>query len=527
MKGTRRAPILSLLCLFSLAPFPERGALAQPARPRPELYPDQEYDAELGKVHDLAYSPDGRLLALVGPRGLGVWDAQTGHPIRRHDGLAKGLRRVAFGGHANLLTAATDDGRIYLIDLRTGAFREAARRARPVTALAFSPDGRLAASGDADGGIVLWDADRGEVIADLKREGHTKGVMLIGFLASGDLLSLGEDLQVITWDVGGKRSLRRSTLRLQTPGRSIEPEAAHLEAGGLTLAVSSQHLVAPRGGHLTTGMAHPEDLKRVNVILPYAVATGMSSDPIPCGDFLPRRLALSPGGCFAFFTSAYRDRPRLHVWGLVEKGDDLFRSDLQESPTALALDPGGRALAIGFESGKVRTWRISGAGPADCEAQRRRASPSPTESRIALGPEGEPLIAAGSGYRIAVLRFEVGGVEPHVGEAVSEMVAGELSNSRDVVVVERSAIDAILRELEIQRSGLTTADAVKIGRGLNARKVCLGSVRRFGESTFVILARVVDVETQQVEGTRQVTCENCGEKDLPRAVEALRRAVLR
>ncbi len=527
MRTAAPAPVLSLFCLSCLLLSTGRGSLAESPSPRPTLYPDQDYDAGLGRVYDLAYSPDGRLLAVAGARGLGVWDAQTGNGIRRSESSVTSLRRIAFGGQANLLAASTDDGRIYLMDLRTWVLKEAVRRPKPATALALSPDGQVAASGDAEGSIVVWDPGGGEIVGELTREGHKKKIMLLGFLSSGNLLSLGEDLQVITWDVGGKRPLRRSTLRLQSSGRSSEPETAHLEAGGLTLAISTQYLIAPRGGHLTTGPAHPEDLKRVNVIVPYAVSTGISSDPIQCGDFLPRHLALSPGGCFAFFTSAHRDTPRLHLWGLVEKGDDLFRADLQESPTALALDPGGRALAIGFESGKVRTWRVSGARLADCEALRRPSSSPPAEARIALGPEGEPLIPAGSGYRIAVLRFEVGGIEAHVGEAVSEMVAGELSNSRDVVVVERSAIDAILREMEIQRSGLTTADVVKIGRGLNARKVCLGSVRRFGESTFVILARIVDVETQQVEGTRQVTCENCRERDLPRAVEALRRAILR
>lgn len=34
------------------------------------------------------------------------------------------------------------------------------------------------------------------------------------------------------------------------------------------------------------------------------------------------------------------------------------------------------------------------------------------------------------------------------------------------------------------------------------------------------------VETQQIEGSREVTCENCREQDLPRAVAALRRLIV-
>jgi hypothetical protein len=36
----------------------------------------------------------------------------------------------------------------------------------------------------------------------------------------------------------------------------------------------------------------------------------------------------------------------------------------------------------------------------------------------------------------------------------------------------------------------------------------------------------VDVETQQVEGSREVTCENCKVDDLPAAVKVLRRAIV-
>ena len=72
---------------------------------------------------------------------------------------------------------------------------------------------------------------------------------------------------------------------------------------------------------------------------------------------------------------------------------------------------------------------------------------------------------------------------------------------------------------------ITAADAARIGRGLNARTVLFGSVRRFGESTYVITTRAVDVETQQIQGSREVTCENCQEQDLPRAVAALRKTI--
>jgi TolB-like protein len=266
------------------------------------------------------------------------------------------------------------------------------------------------------------------------------------------------------------------------------------------------------------------------VLVSYAVATGIAADPLRSGDFEAEHVAVSPAGCFAFLTSYYRNQPRLHVWGLLERGDDLLRADLPERATAVTLDPAGRVMAVASESGRIRTWGVSGATVPDCEAYTRKAAPAPAAAagpRIAAGSETEPLIREADGTRLAVLKFESTGVDASLGDALAEMVSGQLSNAPGLVVVERMAINSVLRELEIQHSGLTTADAVRVGQGLNARKVVLGSVRRFGENTYIVTARLVDVATQQVQGAREATCERCAEGDLPRAVEALRRMLIR
>jgi TolB-like protein len=155
-------------------------------------------------------------------------------------------------------------------------------------------------------------------------------------------------------------------------------------------------------------------------------------------------------------------------------------------------------------------------------------TPAPTPGpHITPGSNIDPLIQPAPGTRIAVLRFDATGLDPTLGDGVAEMVAGQISNNPNITIVERSAIDRIVKELEIQRSGLTTADAVQIGRGLNVQKVLLGSVRRFGADTYLIQSRLVDVGTQQIQGSREVTCEQCKESDLLQAVQMLRPMIVR
>lgn len=513
-----RSTLASIATIATLA----GTVLAQTA---PALYPGRDVEAgSLGRLADVAFSSDGRLLAAAGSRGFGIWDAQTGNPIRS-DGAAGAVNRIAFGAQGTLLALGGDDGRVRVVDLRSGMSRDMAKHAKAITAVAFAVDGRTGASGDVDGNIAVWDPDRG-LIAPLKDGGQKKDILLLAF-SGNTLLSASKDLQIVSWDVSGKRPLRRSTLQSTVTGRTVVPNGASVDPGGEKLVIGAQLVSEPRGGALGgRGMARPEDLRRDNVLAPYVTNTGIAGDPIKTSEYQAERIALGPGSCFAFFTSNYREQPRLHVWGLVEQGDDLTRLDLQGRATAIAVEPGGHLVAVAAESGRIRTWTVSGVTAADCERYAKKSSPTKTGPVITLGTETSPLISGRAAAAVAVLRFEASGMDAGLGDGVAEMIAGELANSPQVTVIERSAVDKILKEMEIQRSGLTEADAVKIGKGLNARAVLLGSVRRFGASTYLVNTRAVDVETQRVLGSREVTCESCSEADLPRAINALRRAIV-
>ena len=515
-----RGLVTSLLLLHAALAGAATGA-AQPA-----LYPDNDIDTGIRPLTALAFSADGRWVAAGGRDGaVAIWDGQAARPLRREQAASAPVTALAFDAGATALAVGAADGQVSLIDLRTGEARNVLRHEKSVTAVAFAGSERMAGSGDAGGAIALWDPAGGTGAGRLTEDGHRKPILMLSFPSPGTLLSIGRDLKVISWDARARRALRRGTLQSETFGRAVEAWAAGVDASGATLGVGAQLVTATHSAFFGTGPARPGDMKRTNVLFPYAVQTGVASEPVRLGEARAELLAMSPGGCFAFLAGPGGGGHELHLWSLRGGGQDLQQAPLPARPVALALDAGGRRLAAGLESGRVMTWSISGAGAADCEALLQRGSPQ-GQQRIALGAETEPLIPTGAGFRIAVLGFEAGGVEPYLADAVREMLQGEIANSPHVRVVERAAIDAVLREMEIQRSGLTEADAVRIGRGLNARKVLFGSVRRFGDRTFVVLARVVDVETQQVQGFRQVTCENCSEGDLPRAVQALRQAIV-
>ena len=70
---------------------------------------------------------------------------------------------------------------------------------RTIWAVAFSPDGRLVASGSSDRTVKLWDPATGAVRRTL--EGHSDSIMAVAFSPDGRLVASGSrDKTVRLWD---------------------------------------------------------------------------------------------------------------------------------------------------------------------------------------------------------------------------------------------------------------------------------------------------------------------------------------
>ncbi len=125
-------------------------------------------DGDVGTYNVLAFSPDGKLLASSEGGTVCLWNAATGEPVRRFEGLQNPVWDLAFSPDGSLLAAGGGDGAVVVWEVR------AVESPRPLTGLGhlldlvgLAADGRTLLTRSADGVVTVWDSRDGRRLRTL------------------------------------------------------------------------------------------------------------------------------------------------------------------------------------------------------------------------------------------------------------------------------------------------------------------------------------------------------------------------
>ena len=244
----------------ALGPAPGEATKALAPLPIPDIKPQV---AVVSPVASVKFSPDGKLLAVGGYQEVRLIDAASGKPLATLSGHADYVRSLAFSPDGKMLAAAGGPpqrgGEIKIWDVLNRSAASLRKDAMLlghkdcIYSVAWSPDGKLLASGSYDKMVKLWDAATGQEVKNL--QDHIDAVFAVAFSPDGKHLASGsQDRSVKIWDIASgqrlytlsdatrphqhcllalgkadcRRRLRQDHLRVAS-GRQRRPAAAFLD----------------------------------------------------------------------------------------------------------------------------------------------------------------------------------------------------------------------------------------------------------------------------------------------------------
>ena len=149
-------------------------------------------------VPSLVYSPDGAtLMSSSWDNTIRIWDVDTGQPLQTIIGniteleSSQGVRAISLSPDRQTIASATDEKVIRLWDVHTGKLKDSlVGHTNEVAAVAFSPRGTLLASAGDDATMCLWDVEAGKLLNTFE-EPTRSSVLSVAFSPDGRILASG------------------------------------------------------------------------------------------------------------------------------------------------------------------------------------------------------------------------------------------------------------------------------------------------------------------------------------------------
>ena len=300
----------------------------------------QTLSGHTNAIYQVAFSPDGaRLASSSFDRTIKVWNVESGQEIMTLAGHVGVLWGVAFSPDGDLLASASEDGTARVWDVSPAGSREL----RTIIGerfwdVSFSPDEtRILTSGFNSGEVQVREAETGRVLFTLP--GHTDAVYNTAFSPDGKLIATGStDYTARIWDAFTGNEL------FTLPGHG---EGA---IGGLFPGVMDVNF-SPDGKRLATAGAD-------GFVKVWDTSTGKELMSFSANASGLTRVLFSPDGTLMATSGDYDENGVVKIWDADTGRQIRILPDPKDRMWGLAFSPDGKYLVAGGWAGIVKVWDV-------------------------------------------------------------------------------------------------------------------------------------------------------------------------
>ena len=344
-------------------------------------YDTETFSLKMRVRTDTMYSPvlsqDGRWLAFDTPSGqVHLWNLNLNREVANFDGPTRA------GDYILSRLAITPDGRriVYAGATEVRTWRLDAQPEKRILQvqgiatgdIAFSPDGQLLATIGTDNQVILWNSLTGELLHTFESDGYC---LAVAFSPDGRLVASGGFRKLRLWDTATRRQLVSHRTEGGTTNLAFTPDGQTLVSSGA------------RGMDVLDITRTTDDGEKIVKLQPRTV------DVTPLGDNSNnsiRGISISPDGRWAAFT-----QPGGHIslWDLQENREvNSFTQNqpLMWSEESVSFLPDNRHVVFIADNGKPQVWDTT-TGKMAYEISQTRPF---RDHRHALSPDGRWLVCA-------------------------------------------------------------------------------------------------------------------------------------